>query len=111
MINRFLSMKSDWVELVNEFQKYSVKPKDLYKFYINVLPKKKQWLKYVKGRKQMEFPKWAVEIVRRHYEISYSEALDYIDTYMMSEGGKLELQEILVKYGSDPKEIKKLNII
>ena len=36
MVNRFLSMKMDWIEVVNEFQKYNLKPKELYKLYINV---------------------------------------------------------------------------
>ena len=31
MVNRFLSMKMDWVELVNEVQRYPLQPKDLYK--------------------------------------------------------------------------------
>ena len=28
MVNRFLSMKMDWIELVNEVQKYPLKPKE-----------------------------------------------------------------------------------
>ena len=51
MVNRFLSMKPEWIELVNELQKYNLKPKELYKLYTNVLPKGKQWLKYTKGKK------------------------------------------------------------
>ena len=51
MVHRFLSMKMDWVELVNELQKYNLKPKELYKIYTNILPKGKQWLKYIKGEK------------------------------------------------------------
>ena len=31
MINRFLSMKSEWTDLVNEVQKYPLEPKELYK--------------------------------------------------------------------------------
>ena len=42
MVNRFLSMKTDWIELVNELQKYNLKPKELYKLYTNVLPKGKR---------------------------------------------------------------------
>ena len=33
MVNRFLSMNSDWTDLVNEIQKYPIEPKDLYKVY------------------------------------------------------------------------------
>ena len=35
MVNRFLSMNSDWMELVNELQKYNLQPKELYKLYTN----------------------------------------------------------------------------
>ena len=31
MVHRFLSMKMEWVELVNELQKYKLQPKELYK--------------------------------------------------------------------------------
>ena len=48
MIHRFLSMKMEYVEIVNEFQRYNLKPKELYKLYTNVLPKKKEWLRYIK---------------------------------------------------------------
>ena len=47
MIHRFLSMKMDWVDVVNELQKYNLNPKELYKLYIEILPRGKQWLKYV----------------------------------------------------------------
>ena len=34
MVNRFLSMNSDWMELVNELQKYNLQPKKSYINYI-----------------------------------------------------------------------------
>ena len=40
MVHRFLSMKMEWIELVNELQKYNLEPKELYKLYTNILPKK-----------------------------------------------------------------------
>ena len=69
MIHRFLSMKMEWVELVNELQKYNLQPKELYKLYTNVLPKGKQWLKYIKRRNQMEHPNWLINIVANDMEI------------------------------------------
>ena len=110
MTHRFLSMKMDWIELVNELQKYNLRPEVLYKLYTNVLPKKKQWLRYIKGKKDMQYEKWVLEIVAKHYQVSISEANGYLDVYMMSEGGKIELVEILNKYGTDPKLIKKLKL-
>lgn len=56
MVHRFLSMKMEWIELVNELQKYNLQPKELYKLYTNILPKGKQWLKYIKGENKMTLP-------------------------------------------------------
>lgn len=110
MIHRFLSMKMEYVDVVNEIQRYNLKPKDLYKLYTNVLPKKKEWLRYVKGKKTMKYEKWVVEIVAKHYESSLSEAREYLDVFYSTEQNKANLKTILQKYGSDPKEIRKLNL-
>ena len=110
MVNRFLSMKMDWTELVNEVQKYQLKPKELYKVYIDILPKKKQWLKYIKGDKEMKYPKWVYEIVAKHLQISSREASDAVDMYELSHGGQAELTDILIKYGRTVEEIYKIGL-
>ena len=99
MVNRFLSMNSNWTDLVNEIQKYKLKPKDLYRLYIEILPKSKQWLRYTKGKKTMKYQKWLLEIVAKYYESSISEAHDYLEIYYSSEQGKADLKSILQKYG------------
>ena len=106
MIHRFLSMKMEWIELVNEIQKYNLQPKELYKLYTNVLPKGKQWLKYIKRRNQMDYPNWLINIVTNHEEISKKEAIEYIDMLMLTEGGMLELGELAQKCGIEPKKIE-----
>ena len=113
MVHRFLSMKMEWVELVNELQKYNLKPKELYKLYTNVLPKGKRWLKYTKGRNQMEHPNWLINIVANHEEISKKEAVEFIEMLMLTEGGMLELGELSRKWGIEEKKIKKagLNVV
>ena len=113
MVKRFLSMKMEWVELVNEVQKYNSQPRELYKLYTNVLPKGKQWLKYIKGRNQMEYPNWLINIVTNHEEISKKEAVEYIDMLMLTEGGMLELGELSRKWGIEENKIKKagLNVV
>ena len=110
MIHRFLSMKMEYVDIVNEFQRYNFKPKELYKLYTNVLPKKKEWLKYVKGKRDMKHPKWLLEIVAKYYESSLKEAQEYAEIFYATEQNKANLKTILQKYGADPKEIKKLNL-
>ena len=47
MINRFLSMKMEWTDFVNEIQKLKLDPRQLYLVYSNILPKGKQYLKYI----------------------------------------------------------------
>ena len=111
MVNRFLSMKPDWIEFVNEVQKYPLQPKELYKVYIDILPKKKQWLKYIKGEKKMKYPKWVYEIVAKHLQVSMREAGDAVEMYEISAGGQAELADILGKYGIEQKEIRKLGLI
>ena len=111
MVNRFLSMKSDWIDLVNEVQKYPLEPKYLYKVYTIILPKKKQWLRYVKGDKKMKYPKWVYEIVAKHLQCSMREANDAVEMYDISHGGQAELGDILLKYGVEEKEVRKLGLI
>ena len=110
MVNRFLSMKMDWVEFVNEVQKYPLKPRELYKVYTDILPKKRQWLKYIKGDKEMKYPKWVYEMVAKHLQCSIREASDAVDMYDISHGGQAELTDILVKYGKTIEEIRKIGL-
>ena len=113
MVNRFLSMKMEWVELVNELQKYKLEPKELYKLYINILPKGKQWLKYTKGRNDMNYPNWLVNIVSNDMEVSKQEAKEAIDMYYLTEGGMAELGQLARKWGIEPKKIEQagLNVL
>ena len=52
MINRFLSMKPEWVELIASILPLTqtLSPKEMYSLYINVIPKGKYFLKYIKGK-------------------------------------------------------------
>ena len=113
MVNRFLSMKPEWIELVNELQKYNLEPKELYKLYTNVLPKSKQWLKYTKGRNDMDYPEWLINVVRNNDECSRKEAIQAIDMLMLTEGGMMELGELGRKWGIEEKRIKEagLNVV
>ena len=111
MVNRFLSMKPDWIDLVNEIQKYPLEPKQLYKFYTSILPKRKEWLRYIKGDKKMKYPKWLYEIVVKELQCSMKEASDAVDMYEISAGGQSELADILLKYGIEDKEVRKLGLI
>ena len=110
MVNRFLSMKMDWISFVNEVQQYNLKPKDLYRLYIDILPKGKQWLKYTKRRKKMNYPNWLLEIMIKDFKISILEARSHLDMLYMTEQGKQEIREILMKYGTEDKLIKSIGV-
>ena len=109
MVNRFLSMKMDWIDIVNEVQKYNLEPEILYKLYTNIFPKGKQWLKYTKGDK-MKYPKEVYEYVAKYLQVSMKEAEDAVEVYEMSEGGIAELKDILLKYGKTEQECHKLGL-
>ena len=96
-----------------ELQKYNLKPEELYKLYTNILPKGKQWLKYIKGDKQMEHPQWLINLVALDMKSSKKEAYDAVEMYMLTEGGMLELAELCKKYGVEPKKVEKagLNVL
>ena len=106
MVHRFLSMNMNWTDIVNEFQRYKLEPKELYKLYTNVLPKGRQWLKYTKRRNEMAHPNWLVNIVSNHEEVSKKEAIEMIEMYYLTEGGMLELGELAQKWGIEPYKIE-----
>jgi hypothetical protein len=112
MILRFLSMKYDWVTTLSEFQSHlqNLPPKMLYKFLIEILPKKKEYLKYIKGKSEDKYPKWIIEAVAKYNNCSLRQSEDYVNILYSIEGGQKELLKILEAFGTDPKEIKKLKL-
>ena len=110
MVNRFLSMKMDWIDIVNEVQRYDLPPDVLYKLYTNIFPKGKQWLKYIKGDKKMKYPKWLYEIVAKHLQCSLRESEQAVEMYEISTGRQSELKDILIKYGKTEQECHKIGL-
>ena len=96
MINRFLSMDTELIELVNMVQHYQLSPKENYDIYMEVIPKKKRWNKYLKGKK--DYNKKDAEVLADHFDISIREANYYIDV-LMARGEKSKIEEIKEKYG------------
>ena len=106
IINRFLSMDKDFLEIVNFFQKYSIgtlEPREVYKWYCDMLPKGKRFNKYIKGKKDKKYNTELIDIMVTHFECSKSQVKDYLDLI-----AKNELIEILEKYGMNEKTIKRL---
>ena len=106
IINRWLSMDKDFIEIVNYFQKYSIgtlEPREVYKWYCDMLPKGKRFNKYIKGKKDKKYNTELIDIMVRHFECSKSQVKDYLDLI-----AKDELIQILEKYGMNEKTIKRL---
>lgn len=82
IINRFLSMNIELIELVNEFQKYTLgnlTDRDTYRLYHDLLPKRRFYSKYIKGSKEDKYDAELVQQIAEHYQVSKTEAIDYID--------------------------------
>ena len=97
IINRFLSMDEEFIEIVNMFQPYAIgtlEPKDVYEFYRNLLPKGKRFNKYIKGKKDKKHDKELLELVSKYFEVSKNESKVYIDLL-----SKQEIKEMYKIYG------------
>ena len=105
IINRFLSMDKEFIELVNYFQKYSIgtlEPREVYKWYCDMLPKGKRFNKYIKGKKNKN-DKDLIDILVKYFECSKLQVEEYIQIM-----DKEEIKNILEMYGVETKKIRKM---
>ena len=106
IINRWLSMDKDFIEFVNIFQKYAIgtlEPREVYKWYCDVLPRGKRFNKYIKGKRDKKYDKELIDILVKYFECSETEIKESIKLI-----DKEELKQILEMYGKDNKTIKRL---
>jgi len=102
MIHRFISMKQDYVEVVNEIQFTSMSKKDLYNLWCKILPKKKTFFRYIKPKKD-KMNELLVSILAQDFNISKREVKD--NKHLL---GKGIFRSILQKRGMNEKQITKL---
>ena len=99
IINRWLSMDEEFIEVVNYFQKYSIgtlEPREVYRWYSNFLPSGKRFNKYIKSKKIKKIDPEIINILCDYFEDSKSNIIEYIDSM-----NKKQLKEILKMYGRD----------
>lgn len=108
MVNRFLSMNIHQLPLVNEIQKYTLPSEVHYLFYATTIPRGKQYNKYIKSAKETKYEEWLVTLVAKHYSVSESEAVGYLEIYYRDDTAGLRI--LCEKYGVDPKAIKKAKL-
>ena len=102
MINRFISMKKDYIDFVNTIQKYPIDKESLYNFYCKIVPKRKTFFRYIKPKKST-LNSNLITILAKHFELSEREIKD---NYQLI--GKDLSKIILQNIGIDDKQIKKL---
>lgn len=110
MVNRILSMNVHQLPLVDLVQRYSIPSEQHYLLYRYVIPRGKQWNKYIKKQKDVseKYEQWLIDLVAKHYEVSKVEAITYLDIYYAKD--KLGLRELCEKYAIDSKQLKKAKL-
>ena len=106
IVNRWLSMRMELTELINEFQTYTIgllRPQETYKLYHELLPNNKAFAKYIKGKSEDKYDATLISQIAEHYQVSKSEAADYVDLM-----DKTQCERILTMYGYSEGEKKKL---
>lgn len=102
ILHRYLSMDINNIQIVNVIQTMAFeRVKEIYSSYLNLLPKKNVFLKYVKTKKQNRKDELSQHIAR-HYDCSLGEADEYIS--LLGKG----ITDILFQRGLSDKEIRKL---
>ena len=112
MVNRFLSMKPEWVELVATLLPLSqtLSPKEMYKLYISVIPKGKYFLKYVKGKSEDKYEQFIIDLLKKEYDCSETQSIEYLEVLYASREGREYVKYVCEKYGVDKKQITKLKL-
>ena len=102
MINRFVSMKSNYIDLVNLIQKYTIPKSVLYNYYCKTIPKSRTFFRYIKPKKSL--PKQELlSILATYYQVSKREILDNFNLL-----GKDLIKSILLQIGIEERKIKTL---
>ena len=106
LANRWLSMNPEYIDLVNEVQRFTngqLGAKEVYKVYYDFLPKKKTFDKYIKKSGGGVVSEEIISYICKYFEVSSREAEDYVE--LLSEG---EIRDIIKKYGVKDSQIDKM---
>lgn len=102
MMNRFISMKHEHIDIVNLIQKYTLPKSSLYNYYCQLIPKKKTFFRYIKPKKT-SLNIDLIDILSKHLKLSKREIIDSYDLLGMD-----FKRSILQNLNINDKIIKKL---
>jgi hypothetical protein len=111
LINRWLSMHPDLIEIVDMFQQYTIGPlskKHVYQLYHDILPKQRMFAKYIKGKKVDKYNPELVKFLANCLQCGKTDAEEFIGILLPTVSGRDNLIKLLKTYGHTDKEIKKL---
>jgi hypothetical protein len=91
MINRFVSMNYEYIELINESQKLNMTLPMAYNLYVSLIPKQKTFFKYIKKTLKEEKSD-SVKLIAEVFKVSQREAKDYIKLLKEDQIKELEQQ-------------------
>lgn len=109
MLLRFLSMNEKLHPIVTDLQPLvqELEPELFYKTFIGIIPRGRYYSKYIKGDNDERFEKWLLELIALEFQVSQTEADDYLDILRASTEGLETIEHICEKYGTEPSKIKK----
>ena len=113
MINRFISMDPNYIETVNYLQQYTLngmRPKEVYNLYLNLLPKKKFWSKYIKSKNEgdSKISTKLIEFIAKEQKWSTTETYDNLAFIYDAENGTQLVKDYLRMYGISEAEAVKI---
>lgn len=112
MINRFISMDMDYVGIVNYLQQYTITgmaPREVYKLYLDFLPKRKFFAKYIKSatEKSEKVSKNLLEFISRQENWSEDETYENLLYMLSTPSGVSAIKQYLKMFGFTDAEISK----
>jgi hypothetical protein len=112
MILRYLSMNMDWLPIISELQPHiqELPPKLLYQVLIQLFPKDKRFLRYVKASDTVTYAPWLRLLVTNHYKISKKEVDVYLKILYLTDSGKSHIKDLCNMYGVETKQITSLKL-
>ena len=102
ILNRVISMNQYNIGLVNEVQTYQVPDKQVYEFYLKVLPHKKMFNRYIKSSSENPKDELLIQL-SEYFECSKREVIEFFDLLSID-----QILTVLKMKGLPEKEINKI---
>ncbi len=110
IINKWISQDPNLIVIADYLNPliFNLTVDQLYKIYCRIIPKRKMFFKWIGGKKQKQktVPDFALNLIKREFEISQKEALDYFDLFQKNNTLKL----LVRKYALEDEQLKQLGL-